>query len=532
MKAHSVKRQDDDGVALVLALIFITIVALFAATALAKSEATSKGGVQVRDRGSVQYALDGGVEFGLNRLTQELRNPPPGGPTLCATAGSVSSLGNITLNGHTVDVRCTTYGGTSRDATAIISNFALVVRSTASNAIQTYGPGGGTPTDCSAPPNKYFKIGGGVYLSGLQSNTLDPSLFICGGDVVEQSSPGCPANVAALTSMPIGTPGHVRDCTDQTPAEATPTVSLPPRPAVDPDVSNCYSDTDNAGAVSYFGCAGDPNTGGVKCRVFYPGHYTSPPATLGGKGNYFTSGDYYFDNIGLWTVNDDIVAGRRVVTSDLGATVGDIGCDKVTESTLGTSNAPVIPTTTTSLASRIDAGGGSRWILDGASNPSALNVKAILTLNSRPHTLLDPPSTLIYGGYSQWAIPSGVSMPGAVSTSCTPYYGLCNSNASENLTVNGRLNAPTAPVNLFASHSTDNAITGGAAVFDIRLGASVPGSAATDIEAPGGSSVQPPPYRTVRIDATTTGTSSTDVAVATISNFGTHAARVKSWRTG
>jgi hypothetical protein len=533
------KTSDDEGVALVMALVFITIVATFAVVALSKSQTTTVAGEALRSRGQVQYALDGGIDYGLNKLVQEMRIAGPSGASLCATPGAASSLGSLTLNGSSVDLTCTNFGGSSRDGSSIIDNFALVVRGNGADALRTYGPGGAVPppaATCSDTPSGYFRIGGAVYLAGVQQNTpVDPGLLVCDGDVVEQQSSTCAASATALTHVVIGTAGHVRDCTDQTPEEATPTLVLPSRPASDPDVSACHTDFNAAGLPTYSGCTGSATGAGRVCRVFYPGHYTAYPDLAGGSdGNYFASGTYYFDNathnMGRWTVSGKVVAGARTSTNDVGDNVGATNCSGINDASVASIVAPLQPgSAVTRLSAGIDVvNGGAQWILDGTS---ALEVTDLLTINSSRHPAADPPATLVFGGYTPWSPPPGTSTPVASSTSCTMYYALCNSNSSSNLSINGRLIAPTANVNLFSSQPTDNAVTGGAVVGTIRLGASLPGSAATLVTAPSGTSALPPPYRTVLLTATTSGTTDQEHVVATISNFGTFAARVKSWRS-
>ena len=52
------------------------------------------------------------------------------------------------------------------------------------------------------------------------------------------------------------------------------------------------------------------------CRIFQPGHYTSPPAIVDGvppneSHVYFQSGNYWFDDVGEWLIDADDVRHRR-----------------------------------------------------------------------------------------------------------------------------------------------------------------------------------------------------------------------------
>jgi Tfp pilus assembly protein PilX len=522
--------RGDEGVALVMALIFIAIVGLFATVALTKSETTSLTGENLRDRGKVQYALDAGIERALDQLSAEMADPA--GIHTCGEAGDTGTLDTVTVNGKTVTVTCSALGGSSRTDTTSVSNKALVVRSTAADAFVTYGPSsaGSFPTaTCSTTPSGYFRIGGPVYIAGPESNAaLNNPVLVCNGDAVQSDAFCTDSSIALLTQLKVATSSFVRDCTAQTAVEASgsPPV-LPARPAGDVDITNCHADFNSAGLlVGASSCAAPGSAPGVTCRVFYPGQYTGVPPLLGGSdGNYFASGTYWFRNIGLWSLSQDLVVGNTLDASDTGEDRSDTACGPVSAAAIAAA-APVPPSAPTALlATRIESGGGL-LVLDGNSQ---IRLSGLLTIHSPPHPATAPATTLVYGGYEPW-IPSGSSEPGG--TGCTDFYALCNNVSSSSLDTNGRLWAPTAPFNLWASSPTDNLVPGGAVVSKLRLGASSSGFSANALSTSGGSARDVPPYRTVKLVSSTDGTEIKNIVVAEISNFNAFRARVFSWRTG
>lgn len=526
--------RGDDGVTLVLALVFMLVVSLFVTVALTKSQSTTLSGVSLRERGAIQYALDGGVERGLEAVRDTTR-APGGSGALCAAPGSTEAVPGspISINGHDVTVTCENLGGSVVTGSSIMTNYAVVLLSTAGDALQTSGAMSSVPAaPCSdpAPAGGYFRLKASLYLGGPQSNSaVNPPLVLCNGHAVQHRGAPCTdAGIATLTNLRVATDTYVRACTDQTPAQATPTLpALPARPPGDPDVSGCYVDLAPSGVVRNSPCAVPPVTSGgaVACRVYYPGRYASAPALL--SDNYFVSGTYLFDNVGGFPVtsSQQVVAGRRVnVTTDQGIDRTDTGCAGADDA-VATTLAPVVGAL--SLSSLIDSAGGTQWIFDGNSQ---LGVAGGLTLHSRPFTSPNPPFTFVAGGYSPWIQGTGSTTGGGAS--CSTGFALCNSSGGSRMVVNGRVHAPTAPAQLFATSGTENVVTGGVVLHSLKLGASVAGGALA-VAGPGASSLTPPPFRTVRIVATTAGSSDRNVAVATVGNFSpSYTTSVKSWRTG
>jgi hypothetical protein len=372
-----------------------------------------------------------------------------------------------------------------------------------------------------------------VYLAGPQSDdALGPPVLVCGGDAV-QSDTYCTdtSGLKQLARIRAASSTFVRDCTGQTPAEASgSTPTLESRPPGDVDVSGCHADFNSSGLlVGAPSCTPGGSAPGVDCRVFYPGLFTSAPALLGGSdSNYFASGTYWLRDLGLWTLSDEVVVGANLYPAvDTGQSKSDTACAAVTDALI-TASAPLLASSpATLLADRITAGGGT-LVLDGNTQ---LQLSDNLTVHAPDHDASDPATTVVFGGYSPW-VASGLTEPSTGSTGCTAFYALCNSVASSHLNTNGRMWAPTAAFNLFASAATDNLLPGGGVVSKIRLGASTSGSASSAVSTFGGVTRDAPPYRTVRLVSSTSGSSIKNIVIAEVSNFGAFRPRVFSWRTG
>jgi len=48
-------------------------------------------------------------------------------------------------------------------------------------------------------------------------------------------------------------------------------------------------------------------TDSLGCNIWSPGRYTSPPVLSNHSYNYFKSGNYYFDNLGMWDIDSAFV---------------------------------------------------------------------------------------------------------------------------------------------------------------------------------------------------------------------------------
>lgn len=496
--------DSDEGVALVLALVFILLVSVFVSVALEKNQATSLTGGAVRQRTQLQYALDGGVERALQVLRSELVEDAP---VSCVSPTAADGVGTLMVNGKTVSYTCTTLAGraaTSGESAA--TNFALVTTSSAPGALTTQS---GTSQDLT--------VAGSVFLNGpVVNGNLGKQIQISAGDLVSPQSSTCAADLAALTRVSLTGSGQLRSCTEQSLALTLPRVVLPDPPITD------LSPLLGSGVVF--------TSGSRKCTVYYPGRYTSPPTLGSSSKNYFVSGLYSFEWSGTWTIDDagtEVIAGSRGAETDSAVPSNDCSAMGMSDtmalagplapSPLGLP-PPLTPATITSQQFPY----GATWIFSGSAK---LNVKkGSLHLFSPPAGGSSVPVSLV--GASEYTTSAYLSQPVGTAT-------LSGGGNNSNLTVNGKLFAPNSYIEVFSTNGTEAAARGGVVANSLQLKASAAGSDALVVSAAPGAGSPPPPFRTVRVETRDTSGASTarQRAVATISNFAPFSVSVRSWRT-
>lgn len=531
--------NNDDGVSLVLALIFIVVVALFATVALDKAASTSQSGQQLRDRGKLQYALDGAIDRALQVLKKDIAGQAPGSPaTLCASPAAAADItqeaGGLVLNDHTVRYSCQTLAGkTAPDDPALDTNFAIVLTSTASNALDTSsGLAAGQGATCASPGSP-LKVTGPIYLRGFENNTgAAKRLLVCGGDYVryKSSSPACTsAELTALTNVVVDT-GSLKGCTEQTVDQAVAAYTLPTAPT---QASNGF----------YLDVPAGIGSNPPVCRVFYPGLYPAAPAVRSNTAdaNYFVSGLYYFQFNGQWAIgsNTTVIAGTKQEPTDVGVSAADgasTACAGVTDAIAMAGLSSVLPVGLTQA-------GVTNYYFNTGGAQFVFGFKATLS-NAGYLTMYNPVPPSSTTPALNFVAVRGATDPGQASGAGDIARGyqkwqepndpvLSNQSASSAMIINGKVMAPSAPVQLSASNPTDGVVRGGLIAKTLDLGASVTGGGLALSTPSYTSNPAPPPYRTVRIVASEPGGSAdTNVAVATISNYSPFTVTVKSWRTG
>ncbi len=107
---------------------------------------------------------------------------------------------------------------------------------------------------------------------------------------------------------------------------------------------------------------------GPACKVFVPGHYTTPPAL--GSANYFMSGNYVFDGFTLTVANQKVTFGRSATTGSTGDTqfLPNPACDKVRASDHGDDAGGLDPTpselTVSEAGATIYLKNGARFVIN------------------------------------------------------------------------------------------------------------------------------------------------------------------------
>lgn len=536
--------SNDDGVSLVMALVFIVIVALFASVALDKTSSTTVAGQQLRDRGDLQYALDAAVERALQVLKDDITSSTTTNPaSLCtsppATAGTEQDITQespgLDINGQLVRYTCETLAGsTTASGSTVNTNFALILTGQTTNALTTQaGQAKGQSATCTNA-GAAIKLGGSVYLSGVVNDSgVTKRILVCGGDLVSHYA-GCTDTAAKAVTNLIGDPNFLKTCTDQDVDEAVVDIALPEAPT-----------GDNAATIPLLNSPlfqdvqiGNGNNAPV-CRVFYPGRYADQPDLLTAQrdGNYFISGLYSFDfaaNDSVWSIggNTTVTAGAPQ-GQDVDADGGSTACDTVDTLASDAGYITGLPTLLPSIDTTQVSGahfptGGATFVFEGTSR---VEVAGYLTIRS---TTATPAIGMVAA--------RGTTDPGQIAgqTDVDRGYGpwsgnnpvISNQSANSGIVVNGKLMAPSAPVELFASNPTTGVVRGGVVAKTLDIAASVQGGGLA-ISTPASSvTPAPPPFRTVRIVAKdANGNSATNVAVAKISNYDPFTVTVLSWRT-
>ncbi len=487
----------EEGVALVLALVFLVVVGLFATVALDKNASTTLVGGQVRDRTQVQYALDGGVDRALQQLRSEMAS---GMPTSCTSPTSGSGSGTLTANGTTAAWTCSTLAGRAAlTGEAAARNYAVVVTSSSDGAFRTQS---GTSQD--------LQVGGSVFLNGAVDNgDVGKPVEITEGDLVRPNGPNCQAGLDALTKVRLIGTGQLRSCTEQTLTQSLPVVVLPSAPPV-------------ASALPAVLTGGTLVTSGSnQCRVYYPGRYAAPPLLTNNSKNYFVSGLYYFA-AAPWVIDDaniEVIGGQRSATTD--TTVPANACSAMgMDDAKAMSQAAVLPLLGSVAPYRFAY--GVTWVF--GSN-------ARLDVRKGAVTLFSPPT----GGSS---VP--VNIVGASSYTDSSYAAqvvgaplLTGGGNNSAMQVNAKIFAPNGDVEVFSTNGTVAAARGGVVAHSLELKASAVGSDALAISASSGAGTPPPPFRTVLVEATdaSSGTTARQRSVATVSNYAPYSIDVKSWRS-
>lgn len=535
---------DDSGAALIIVMVFMVVVGLLLGAFLGKSETVTSSGIALRDRSQQQYALDAGAERAIQLLRSDVADATTAGPaSKCINAaGGVSDItaesGGLNVNGHLIRYTCQTLAGSTIDPNSGgTTNFALVLTSTSVDALTTQSGQGGQPPTC-ANPNGALKIGGSLYLRSKETDdALKKKVLVCGGDIAQFKgtnplAPECTSTQLADLTQLVRDPRFLKACTEQTVAQAVPTVVLPTAPAIDfaanfaPLTRPLYLDIPS---------------GNDMCRVFYPGLYKSPPALRanGQDGNYFVSGLYYFEFSGSDILdvasNTTLVAGDPAKSptgagADLTATGSSTTCSGVHDTPAIAAITALVPTL--NLGSYYFASGGAEFVF---GRKARLEVSGHLTLNTAPVAAntsfisvvgvrgasdpgQDPSSTDLSRGYTLWSSNNPI---------------IRNQSASSSLVINGKVVVPSGDVEIFASNPTDGVIRGGLIARTLDLGASIQGGGLA-LSAPAfAGNPAPPPFRTVQvISKEPSALGIKQIVEATISNYSPFTVDILSWRTG
>lgn len=551
--------REEDGSALAVALIFLLVVGILISVALSKSGAVLTSDYRVRNVAQMQYAADAGIDRALQLLRSDLATNSPvkfcqkttNGKVTMTSGPNAQDPGGLKFNsditdnasphgGITVQYTCQTLVGSAPDPTNNqTNNYAVVTTGgkTASSTANTLTTSNGTGKD--------LVVNGAVFVAGNEQNAdLKKKISITGGDFVEFDGGNfgsCIKDVQAVSPSIISVSsagGYSATCSAQTPVQAVPQVTLPQSaPGVAP------------APIDYPLAAGGGKKPATTCRIFLPGKYTSAPSLLdgtdkdGSNANYFVSGLYYFENVAFTVDSGDVVLGGQPNPANGDVTAGPqpnkTGCSDfagLSDSALSTALSTVF-----SAAGVTPAGVWSHGTLFVMGGTSTLTLKnGALSLYTPDNLTNQPPTSLVAVRNDKW-ITSG-------STDSSLGYDVWAGGANNviniqgggnnvDFVVNGKILAPDAPVSLTGTENTTAVARSGVVgmTVDINATASIqPGSFNFQACCAGTVTGDDPQRRTVQVTATATasdGTTFSEVAVATIDNFGTRPIRVYSWRT-
>lgn len=298
----------EDGSALVLALVFLSLFGLFTASLLTFAETSFRGTRGVRQQRSAVYAADGAVEGAINAIrgTAALGIDPAEGGS-CPDFKTASDV-----NGEPVTVHC--QGQTGSGTVGGGSGTAL--------GILTLAGSDGTGLRCAGPPaceNGYWqtsqqivRVNGGVYSNstiqvsrapGAQLNACPPSFPPAGCS----TAPGARGTVTARGACTSGKiVAFDLRCPDGPPDPA----------AADPDYAPGQTAFDASHERTPPTCAA---AGSGKVVSFLPGRYRSAnalTALTNGSSSctknlyWFQPGVYYFEfqDGEVWRITDPNVA--------------------------------------------------------------------------------------------------------------------------------------------------------------------------------------------------------------------------------
>ena len=305
-------RHDEDGAALVVVLIFMTVFGLIIGGLLTLSSASFGFTRAVSDHEAKVYAADAGVSFGIQQL--HLNNE------LCPTTGVAGpAIQSLDVNGRSVSIACEDTTGSTGGA----DGWAIITTSTGPDSLTLEG---------AAAANERKNISGPVFVGG--GVDWSTSMKVEGGNFYQRAiapattclnPPPSFGPVGSGDKLELETPPYGYHCRQM--AVPDPAHVPPVKPDETQPAQSKFGDNDST------------------CRTFSPGLYLEKPVLV--SKNYFEPGTYYFK------FNDQIVIQQQAVYG------GEPGPGETR----------ILPTTGASCAvHNPPQTGGVQWIFGGGSS--------------------------------------------------------------------------------------------------------------------------------------------------------------------
>lgn len=288
LAARRARLADDKGASLVLALIFITVVAVVMGVVLSYAETNLRTTVAMRGQAASSAAADGAAKVAVNELR---RGPFDGSGDCFGTSGATRTLSNFyTSAGQTGSAAVSCALDTTNSATSPITT-----QNSPPNALIALGKS--TDVDQSDQPGEavYAKINGGdntvnveggvfsqskinIFHGELHANGTVKARGTCSGTITTTATKQCSYTTA--------------DTTGDDPGYTVP----PPTSTVDrSDLPPCSSSQS----------AEVPFSPGIYTNL----HKLNAAMNCPGLVYHFNPGTYYFDFNGTWTIGDGYVIG-------------------------------------------------------------------------------------------------------------------------------------------------------------------------------------------------------------------------------
>jgi hypothetical protein len=536
---HRTQRRDEQGATLVIVLIFITVFGLILAGLLTQGDASLQYTNAVSAHEAKVYAADAGVSAVMQQLRQSNQ--------LCPAPGMAGPpIPNLTVNGRTVSVTCTTTSGSTNGA----AGYAVITTSTGPNSLLL-------------DPAVQKNITGPVYINGQIS--WGPGLQVTNGDLYQSAS-----GTTCTVGGPKPTSGQLA-FSPQPPYDYYCTTIPLPNPPHNPP------------AVIPSVAPANPPLRSDGCQVWYPGLYTSPPALAPGD-NYFASGVYYFNFTGggSWDIKQSTVYGGQPSTFEKGQELlgGVSFADGQTTSGSVTFTSPSANFTTADVGRRISGTNiPASTTIAGVVNPTTVTLSSQATGSGTalPFAIVRPPACaqqdptgvpgvsgngveFVFGGNSSMYIDTqgatelfsrtGEAAPATSNMSLvgvpndgtwsgwnpstlpasTPVVDMKNGDP-QRFAIHGMLYAPTDALRLYATNSVISVASGGVVASTLEMESSASASGPV-VSIP--SVAQTP--RVVVITATAQGLVAGEkpvksTAVVQVGNDAAKTVTIKSWRT-
>jgi hypothetical protein len=545
------RRRDDEGVSLILALIFVVVLSLIVLAGLSDAFTTTQANTDTQGRVRLQYGLDAGISKALTALQADLKS---GNPQDCtnSSAGSTQVVQGLPVsysNGSSpsVNTTCQALAGQAESNNGLTNmNYAIITTSTAGDDLTTQSGVSGS-----------LLIGGSVYMASQieTDGDLKKPVTVCSGSSCPTSAsteadfvgylqnPTSTCPVSSLTQVTV-TDGLLA-CTQQTPSSVLPVIPS------ELDLATMTPPSPDMSAVHW-----DVGSGKSTCRVFLPGLYTSAPTLLPASGkksgsNLFAGGLYYFNGVHTFNVNSSTVyAGWEdpsppaPLPMDQGGIPSSDPCSSVSMSTV-VSNLTKFTGLPAGFSSSLIWQYGATFVLGGDSSialQGSGSNSGSLTMFTPTAQFCDPKT--MPGKCTQLVLPVNLytvqsadtgwaTWDGVTACNGSSVFVVCNVNTSADMLFNAKLYAANAPVDLFASSPSHEAALDGIVASTIMLQASASAGLSPEVTSISITGNPPPPFRTVCLISTdATGNSAGyDKAVAEIANGSPFAVTVLSWRT-